>query len=169
MKTNVSKRNLGNCPVLRKVTRQGLWHLSCLLALTLSNSWRLGEDGQTDVQFEAAPLSSQWRIKVQIKSRLEREVVEETEANTHTHNKQTFDSWEVNAGMLMNPNAVANDPKRALLESTRACHQLKAAKRHKDMDWFFFSRLQGLLLFLLFSPKHLWCLHISNLGLILQF
>lgn len=99
------------------------------------NSWRLGKARQTDVWVEVVVLSSQWRIKVLIKSRLEREVVEESQTNTYR--KHTFYSREVNAGVLMNPNAVANDPKRAFLECTRACHQLKKAlkKRHEQMDW----------------------------------
>ena len=62
--------------------------------------------------------------------------MEEGQTHTHTHkqNTQTFDSREVDAGMLMNPNAVANDPERALFECTRARHQLKVAKRHRDIN-----------------------------------
>lgn len=52
---------------------------------------------------------------------------------TQIQNTQTFDSRQVNAGMLMNPNAVADDPKRALLESTGACHQLRTANRNMNL------------------------------------
>lgn len=37
----------------------------------------------------------------------------------------TFDSGQVNAGMLVNPDAVANDSEGAFLERTRACDQLE--------------------------------------------
>ena len=92
----------------------------------MNKSWRLGQVTETDVWVEVALLSSQQRIKVQIKSGLETGV---RDTGAHVHSTQTFDSRQVNAGMLMNPNAVADYPKRALLECTWACHQLKAAKR----------------------------------------
>lgn len=41
--------------------------------------------------------------------------------DTHTHARAralTFDSWEVNAGMLMNSNTVADDPEGAFLKRT---------------------------------------------------
>lgn len=57
------------------------------------------------------------------------------ETDKHIEETHTFDSREVNAGVLMNPNAIANDPKRAFLECPRAGHQLKTAwKQDKNKD-----------------------------------
>lgn len=58
--------------------------------------------------------------------------MEETQTCTR-HDTRTFDSREVNAGVLMNPNAVADDTERALLKCTGACHQLKAKQKKKDV------------------------------------
>lgn len=69
------------------------------------------------MRVEVALLSSQWRIKDQIGVRTEEEEEEEG-SGRDTENTQTFDSRQVNAGVLVNPNAVADDPKRALFECT---------------------------------------------------
>lgn len=61
-------------------------------------------------------------------------------------NTPTFDSREVDAGVLVNPNAVADNPERALFECARARHQLEAAKQEKNRDiktWFLFSFYRG--------------------------
>lgn len=80
---------------------------------------------QTDAQVEVAPLSSQLRIKGWKKTVRTWLGGVGQHKDLRTQNTQTFDSWQVNACMLMNPNAVADNPKRALFEGTWTCHQLK--------------------------------------------
>lgn len=56
------------------------------------------------------------------------DVVEYIYTNRDTHTRAralTFDSWEVNAGMLMNSNTVADDPEGAFLKRTWTRHQLR--------------------------------------------
>lgn len=56
---------------------------------------------------------------------------QEVEEDRQIQETHTFDSWEVNAGVLMNPDAIANDPERAFLERTRACDQLRVTEKQK--------------------------------------
>lgn len=126
----LTKRMLPNLPLvifLRNAPSRDLWHGSHLLKVApwASSSWCVGQARGAEVQLK-------WLCRRVFRGLRHRSCPDRRRRRWERHRQtQTFDSWQVDAGMLVNPDAVADDPKRALLECTWACHQLRAAKKHR--------------------------------------
>lgn len=87
------------------------------------NIWHLYQARPAHLGAQVNQLSSQKSSQVLIKPRFWLGC-SRIYSNRHIHTL-TFDSREVNAGMLVNPNTVANDPKGAFLKCTWTRDQLR--------------------------------------------